>query len=42
MRAIFSDTIRGLVRQVNELGIKKEDIIGIYKEGTQYVLIYFD
>lgn len=41
MRALLSNTIRGIVKQTNELNIKKEDIISLFKEINQFVLIYY-
>lgn len=41
MTAIISPTLRGLVKQVNQLGIQQEDIVSIENEGGQYFLIYY-
>ena len=41
MTALTDTTIRGIVRSVNEEGIKKEDIVSLLKENGQFVLIYF-
>lgn len=42
MTAIVSDTIRGIIRLVNEEGIRKENIVSLLKENGQFVLIYFE
>lgn len=41
MAALTDTTIRGIVRSVNEEGIKREDIVSLLKENGQFVLIYF-
>ena len=41
MTAITDTTIRGIVRTVNEEGIKREDIVTLLKENGQYTLIYY-
>ena len=41
MTALTDTTIRGIVRSVNEEGIKREDIVSLLKENGQFVLIYF-
>lgn len=41
MSALTNVTIRGIVRSVNEEGIKREDIVSLLKENGQFVLIYF-
>lgn len=42
MSIITSTTLRDLVRQVNENKIKKEDIITIIKDNSQFLLIYYN
>ena len=41
MTVLTDITIRGIVKSVNEEGIKKEDIISLLKENGQFVLVYF-
>ena len=41
MTAITSSTIRGIIRKANEKNIKKEDIVSLVKEYTQYILIFY-
>ena len=41
MTALTDTTIRGIVRSVNEEGIKRGDIVSLLKENGQFVLIYF-
>lgn len=41
MTAITDTTIRGIVKAANELRIKREDIVSLFKENGQFVLIYF-
>ena len=41
MTVLTDTTIRGIVRSVNEEGIKREDIVSLLKENGQFVLIYF-
>ncbi len=41
MRALTANTIRGIVKSANELGIKKKDIVSFFKEINQFVLIYY-
>lgn len=41
MAALTDTTIRGIVKSVNEEGIKREDIVSLIKENGQFVLIYF-
>lgn len=38
---LISPTIRGLVRDANELELTKENIISLMREGGQFILIYF-
>ena len=41
MTALTDTTLRGIVRSANEEGIKREDIVSLFKENGQFVLIYF-
>lgn len=41
MSVLFAPTARHLVNESNRLGIKKEDIVTILRDGEQYVLIYY-
>lgn len=41
MTAITSTTIRGIVNNANEIGIKRENIVSLLKENGQFVLVYF-
>ena len=38
--ALICKTSRGLVENMNDYNIKKEDVISIFKENEAYVLIY--
>jgi hypothetical protein len=40
MKVLITNTIRELVKAANELGIKKENVVSLIKEG-QYYLIYY-
>lgn len=41
MHALTADNLRGIVKEVNSLGIKREDIVSLLEERGQYVLIYY-
>lgn len=41
MTALTANTVRELVRYVNELEIKKNDIVTILKENSQFILVYY-
>ena len=41
MTAIYNTTLRGIVKDANDEGIKKEDIVSLLKENGQFVLVYF-
>ena len=41
MEAIYKPTVRGIIQAVNELEIKKEQIVTLIKQGEQYVLVYY-
>lgn len=41
MYAIYGNTIRDIVKQSNELGIQKEEIVSLLKEGGQFILTYY-
>lgn len=41
MSIITATTLRDLIRQVNESKIKKEDIVTIIKDNSQFLLIYY-
>lgn len=41
MTALTATTIRGIVTKVNEVGVKRQDIVSLLKENGQFVLIYF-
>lgn len=38
---LVSNTIRGIIKDINEQGINKEDIISLLRENGQFILIYF-
>lgn len=38
---LTSNTIRYLVKTVNDIGIKKEDIVSLLKDDGQFILVYF-
>jgi hypothetical protein len=41
MRVIYANNIRLLIDKVNELSIKKDDIVDLVKEGGQWILLYY-
>lgn len=41
MKALTAQTIRELVKVANELGIRRDDIVSLVREGGQFVLIYY-
>ena len=41
MRALTADNLRGIVKEANSLGIKREDIVSLLEERGQYVLMYY-
>lgn len=41
MSALAAVTIREIVKLSNELDIKKEDIVSLLKENSQFVLVYY-
>lgn len=41
MVAVDSPTMRGIIQAVNDLEIKKEQIVSLVKQGEQYVLVYY-
>ena len=41
MTAIAANTIREIARAANERGIKREDIVSLLKENSQFVLVYY-
>lgn len=41
IEAIYKPTVRGIIQAVNELEIKKEQIVTLIKQGEQYVLVYY-
>lgn len=41
MTAIAANTIREIVKTANEEGIKREDIVSLLKENSQFVLVYY-
>lgn len=41
MTALYNTTLRGIVKDANEEGVKREDIVTLLKENGQFVLIYF-
>ena len=40
MTAMAANTIREIARIANERGIKREDIVSLLKENSQFVLVY--
>lgn len=40
MTAMAANTIREIARAANERGIKREDIVSLLKENSQFVLVY--
>lgn len=41
MTAMAANTIREIARAANERGIKREDIVSLLKENSQFVLVYY-
>ena len=41
MTVFVATTIREIVKNVNEEGIKKEDIVSLFKDNGQFILIYY-
>lgn len=41
MNTLYGDTVRSIVRQVNERKIKKEDVVALIKEAGMFILIYY-
>lgn len=41
MTAIAANTIREIVKTANGEGIKREDIVSLLKENSQFVLVYY-
>lgn len=41
MSAFSVDTIKAIVKEVNNRNIKKEDIVGIYYDTDQYHVLYY-
>ena len=41
MTAMAANTIREITRTANERGIKREDIVSLLKENSQFVLVYY-
>ena len=41
MTAMAADTIREIVKTANEEGVKREDIVSLLKENSQFVLVYY-
>ena len=40
MTALYNTTLRGIVKDANEEGVKREDVVTLLKENGQFVLIY--
>lgn len=38
---IFSSSIRGVIKQANELNIEREDIVSMFTLGGQVYLVYY-
>lgn len=38
---LYGDTVRSIVRQINERKIKKEDVVTLIKEAGMFILIYY-
>lgn len=41
MTALVSNTLREMVRAANEEGVKRDDIVSLLKENSQFVLVYY-
>lgn len=42
MTALTSSTIRGVVNLARKFSIQKDDIVSLTKEGSEYILIYYE
>lgn len=42
MTVIIAPTVRGLIKEANEKGVKKENIVSLLKENGQFMLVYFE
>ena len=42
MVAIYDFNLRNLIKNANELGIQKDDIVSFVKDHDSYVLIYYE
>lgn len=42
MEVIISTTIKGIVDEVNKIGIKKEQIVTLVTESDRYILVYYE
>ncbi len=42
MVAIYDFNLRNLIKNANELGIQKDDIVSLVKDNDSYVLIYYE
>lgn len=41
MMVLIADNLRGIVNTSNEIGIKREDILGLYTTREGYALVYY-
>lgn len=41
MMVLIADNLRGIVNASNEIGIKREDILGLYTTREGYALVYY-
>lgn len=41
MMAVTSPTVRGIVTLANDLGIHREDIVYLNREGAEFILVYY-
>lgn len=41
-RALTATTMREIVNNINNLEIRKEDIVSLFKDNGQFILTYFE
>ena len=42
MRVMMFDTIRGVVTEANDRGIKREQVVAFFRDVDKYVLVYYE
>jgi hypothetical protein len=41
MDALYSNTLRGIMEQVNSKGLQKEAIVQVLSAGSDFILLYY-